>query len=145
MAVVFASVAPVCLYAQEQPTASELRLLDAVNRERRERGLKVLRWDPALALAAMRHAEEMAKHNAISHQFPGEPGLAARVNKAGVHFMAVAENVAQAQSTVTIHNLWMGSSGHRANILDKDMDSLGVAVVERNGDLFAVEDFCRHR
>jgi hypothetical protein len=35
----------------------------------------------------------------------------------------------------------MNSPPHRANILDPELDSLGVAVVERNGELFAVQDF----
>jgi uncharacterized protein YkwD len=131
--------------SQDHPNRGEKYLLDAANRERRAQHLHELRWDPALARAATRHANEMAKHNTISHQFPDEPGLGARVTKAGVHFASVAENVAEAKSPVTIHNLWMGSEGHRANILDKDMEFLGVAVVERGGNLFAVEDFCRKR
>jgi len=37
----------------------------------------------------------------------------------------------------------MHSPPHRANLLDKDMDSVGIGVVERNGELFAVEDFSK--
>jgi uncharacterized protein YkwD len=39
----------------------------------------------------------------------------------------------------------MKSPLHRANILDKDMDSIGVGVVEQGGQLFAVEDFSQVR
>jgi uncharacterized protein YkwD len=35
----------------------------------------------------------------------------------------------------------MRSSAHRANILDSDMDSIGIGVAERGGQLFVVEDF----
>jgi hypothetical protein len=31
----------------------------------------------------------------------------------------------------------------RANILDTDMDSAGIGVADRNGQLFAVEDFSK--
>jgi hypothetical protein len=31
----------------------------------------------------------------------------------------------------------------RANMLDTDMDSIGVGVVERDGQLFAVENFSK--
>jgi len=134
-----------CATGQDHPTRGEKYLMDCANGERRAQGLHELRWDPALAQAAMRHANEMARHDTISHQFPDEPGLGARVTKAGIHFAAVAENVAEAKSPVTIHNMWMGSEGHRANILDKDMEFLGVAIVERGGNVFAVEDFCRKR
>jgi uncharacterized protein YkwD len=37
----------------------------------------------------------------------------------------------------------MRSPQHRANILDSDMDSVGIGVAERNGQMFAVEDFCK--
>jgi uncharacterized protein YkwD len=39
----------------------------------------------------------------------------------------------------------MKSPPHRANILDRDMDSIGVGVVEQGGQLFAVEDFSQAR
>ena len=35
----------------------------------------------------------------------------------------------------------MNSPPHRANLLDPELDSVGIAVTERNGTLFAVEDF----
>jgi uncharacterized protein YkwD len=37
----------------------------------------------------------------------------------------------------------MKSPQHRANILDTDMDSAGIGVAERNGQLYAVEDFSK--
>jgi len=42
-----------------------------------------------------------------------------------------------------VHKEFMNSPNHRANILDRDMDSVGIAVVERGGKLFAVEDFAQ--
>ena len=35
----------------------------------------------------------------------------------------------------------MHSPPHRANLLDREMNAIGIAVTERNGTLFAVEDF----
>jgi hypothetical protein len=35
----------------------------------------------------------------------------------------------------------MNSPPHRANLLDPHLDSIGIAVAEREGTLFAVEDF----
>jgi uncharacterized protein YkwD len=37
----------------------------------------------------------------------------------------------------------MHSQSHRANILDMDMNSIGVGVVEQGHQLFAVEDFAQ--
>ena len=39
----------------------------------------------------------------------------------------------------------MKSPQHRGNILDGDMDSVGIGVAEGNGQLFAVEDFGKAR
>lgn len=130
-------------YAQEYASRAERELFAAANRERQAQGLPTLRWNLALADAARRHAQIMASRQSISHQFPGEPSLPARASKAGASYMALAENVAEAPSAAEIHNLWMHSPGHRANILDRDMDSVGIAVAQRNGEFYAVEDFSK--
>jgi uncharacterized protein YkwD len=39
----------------------------------------------------------------------------------------------------------MNSPPHRANILGRDMDSIGVGVVELGGQLFALEDLSQAR
>ncbi len=122
-------------------TVSEQYLFAAANQVRVERGLQPLRFDPQLTQAAFLHAREMATHRAISHQFSGEADLAARAGKAGVRFSLVTENVAEGPNSALIHDLWMQSAGHRANVLDPKVDSLGVAVVAFQGQLYAVQDF----
>jgi uncharacterized protein YkwD len=87
----------------------------------------------------------MAEHRSAQHGFEGEPSLSARVKQAGVHFSWLAENVIQGPSPEFIHEQFMKSPPHRANILDRDMDSIGVGVVEQGGQLFAVEDFSQAR
>jgi hypothetical protein len=42
-----------------------------------------------------------------------------------------------------MHSAWMHSEGHRHNLLDPNVDSVGIAVVARGRQLFAVEDFER--
>lgn len=121
----------------------ERTLFDAANRERRERRLRPLKWDAVLAAAARRHAILMADRDELSHQFPEEPALPARAQAAGVKFSSVAENIAYGPSTSAIHTGWMHSPHHRANLLDAESDSVGIAVVEHDGTLFAVEDFAR--
>jgi hypothetical protein len=85
----------------------------------------------------------MAAHESISHQFPGEPELTDRGASAGVPFSAISENVAEAPNAVQIHDMWMRSDHHRANLLDPRVDSVGISVIVRNGELYAVEDFAR--
>lgn len=118
-------------------------LFDASNRERAARRLPPLRWDATLARAAREHALLMARTGAISHQFPGEPGLSTRISQAGARFTLVAENVGDAESVQNLHTAWMKSPPHRANLLHPEVDAVGIAVAERNGLLYAVEDFAR--
>jgi len=124
--------------------AAERALFDATNRERAAQGLPALAWDAALATAAQRHTARMAEEHAISHQFPGEAALLDRTSQAGAHFSLVAENVAEGPDTETIHEGWMHSPGHRANILDAQLTVIGIAVVSRGRQLYAVQDFA-HR
>jgi hypothetical protein len=122
---------------------AEQYLLSAANQERLARGLSQLRRDPQLAVAAADHARQMAAHEGISHQFAGEAELTSRGASAGVGFSLISENVAQAPSVVEIHEMWMHSEHHRTNLLDPSIDSAGISVVERDGELYAVEDFAK--
>lgn len=135
------SFAPSLLRAQAKASAAERELFDDANRERTARGVAPLRWDSQLAEAARLHALRMAQQNAISHQFPGEPDFSTRLHDAGAHFSSAAENVAEGPTPGMVHDGWMRSPGHRENLLDPEMSSLGVGVVERGGQLFAVQDF----
>ena len=129
--------------ARLAPSPAEQTIFDSANRERAARGLQPLKWNASLALAARLHAQMMAQEGAISHQFPGEMDMGTRISMAGVHFISAAENVAEAPSAAALHQAWMNSPPHRQNILDPELDSLGVAVVERDEQLFAVQDFAQ--
>ena len=48
-----------------------------------------------------------------------------------------------APDPVAIHNAWMRSAGHRANLLNPQVDRVGVAVVAGRNGLFAVADYER--
>jgi Cysteine-rich secretory protein family len=140
---------PPCAVAQHSnplpdiPTVAEQYLLAAANQERAARNLPLLHRDPQLARAAAQHAQAMAAHGSISHQFAGEPALANRGASLGVAFSRISENVAEAPSAVQIHEMWMNSEGHRANLLDPAIDAAGIRVIARNGELYAVEDFAK--
>jgi uncharacterized protein YkwD len=127
----------------ETATIAEQYLLSAANQERAVRGLSELHRDVKLAHAAANHAEQMAEHRSISHQFPGEAELTDRGASAGVAFSVISENVAQAPGVLQIHDMWMHSEHHRANLLDPAVDSVGISVIARGGELYAVEDFAK--
>jgi uncharacterized membrane protein YccC len=116
-------------------------LFESANRERVAHNLPPLKWNAALAAAAGKHASRMAAQNTLSHQLPGEPSMIDRASRAGARFSALAENVAEGPNAEEIHRQWMKSPPHRANLLDPQLDSVGIAVSVRSGTLFAVEDF----
>jgi uncharacterized protein YkwD len=127
--------------SRPQAVAPETQLLEAANRDRASAGLRPLQWDMSLAAAARQHAQRMAQANTLSHQFPGEPPLQQRATQAGARFSMIAENVAEAPSAAHLHQQWMNSPPHRANLLDPELNAVGIAVVQSGGTLFAVEDF----
>ncbi len=127
--------------AQLQRNDSERQLFEALNRERTAQGLPELQWDNALFKAARQHALRMVNLNMLEHQLPSEPKLEERLAEAGARFGAIAENIAIGSNPQTIHAGWMDSPGHRRNILDPRLTSVGVAAVRGTGGLFAVQDF----
>ena len=130
-----------CSARAQNPSEEEQYLFDAANRERASRQLPALKWDPALAEAARRHAALMAKEDNLAHQLPGELPLDQRSARAGARFSRVGENIAVGPELEPIHAGWMHSPGHRANILEPRFTALGVGVVARAGQLFSVQDF----
>lgn len=113
------------------------------NQARAEAGAAPLRWDAALARAAVEHCRLMVSMGTIGHRYQGEADLAVRAAAAGARFALIEENVAEAPSALEIHSAWMHSSGHRKNLLSPDVDRVGIAVIASQGELFAVADYAR--
>ena len=127
--------------SRPQPNTPEAILFNAANRDRATAGLPAFHWDANLAEAARLHAERMAQHNTLSHQLPGEAALQDRAQQAGARFSMIAENIAEGPSPQGLHTQWMNSAPHRANLLDRQLNSIGIAVVQRGNVFFAAEDF----
>ncbi len=127
--------------APPQSSAADVTLFNAANRDRSAAGLPPLEWDAALAASAHQHAVRMAQANTLSHQFPGELPMQDRARQAGARFSLIAENVAEGPTVTGLHTQWMNSPPHRANLLDPDLNSVGISVVQAGNMLFAVEDF----
>ncbi len=124
-----------------QNGSPENALLEAANHSRAAAGLLALQWDAALAAAAREHAVRMVQQNTLSHQFPGEMPLQDRAKQTGARFSLIAENVAEGPSVLGLHTQWMNSAPHRANLLDHELNAVGIAVVQSGNMFFAVEDF----
>ncbi len=119
------------------------QIVALANQTRAQAGAGRLQWDPALAQAALYHCRRMAAEGPISHRYGGELDLAARAGQAGAHFSLIEENVAIGPSAYEIHQQWLHSPGHRSNLLNPEVDRIGVAVVASRGVLYAVADYAR--
>jgi uncharacterized protein YkwD len=129
------------------PSASpdEQTLLQLANQARAQHNLPPLRWDNALAAAARNHLRWVMRNpNELLHQYPGEPDLVTRGANAGGRFSTISENIAgHGQTPAALQQIWMTTPTHRANLLDPKLNVVGIAVVENQGLLFAVQDFGR--
>ena len=143
-ALVAAQIAAQGLHPGSGNLAAEAEKIRALANEAREQaGVGRMEWDQALAAAALQHCLRMAAEGPIAHRYGGEPDLSARAAQAGAHFSVIEENVAVGPSADAIHEEWMQSAGHRANLLSPDVDRVGVAVVAARGVLYAVADYTR--
>ena len=81
--------------------------------------------------AAQLHADQMASMGQMAHSLPGAryPQPKDRLAAVGYNWQAYAENVAYGQGNpASAISSWMGSSGHRANILNPGLTEIGTAV-----------------
>lgn len=96
-----------------------------VNAERAKAGLSPLTVDTRVAEAAQLRAQEIKK--TFSHTRPDGSSFSTALSQAGVSYRGTGENIAYGQnSPEAVMQGWMNSSGHRANILNKDYTSIGV-------------------
>lgn len=113
------------------------RVLDLVNHARASarscggqlfKPVQPLRWNDSLALAALLHAEDMARHNYFSHQGRDGSSPGQRVERLGYRFRATGENIAGGQRTPeeTVAG-WIKSPGHCVNLMNAAFTEMGAA------------------
>src|SRR5829696_726296 len=118
-------------------------LFDRLNAERRARGLAALKWDGDLARVAGDWSAQMARTGNFAHRDLGAAGGLPGMSK----FSALGENIAWVEGYPSMGNQlhvgWMKSEGHRANMLQRGFDSVGIGVVCAGGRAWATQNFGR--
>lgn len=100
-------------YAQE--------LFTSTNEQRTQAGLTPLTWSDCLATKALPRAQATLPEDALRHQ-----ALFATCNVGAT----AGENLTRGPYPPdNVVERWMGSEGHRANILDPDFTIIGIACV----------------
>lgn len=117
------------------------QLFALANLARMHAGAGPLQWDPALAEAARQHCLRMTEEGEIAHRYGGEPSLTERAATTGARFSLIEENIAVGPTADAIHEEWMQSPPHRANMLNPKVNRMGAAIVAARGTLYAVSDF----
>lgn len=105
-----------------------------LNRQRAKRGVPRLDRHKQLDAPSREHSRYMVEHRCFDHECPGELALSARIrgylSKDG---RAWGENIAWGGGALgsprSIVHSWMGSEGHRRNILSRQYEHVGVGVV----------------
>ena len=127
------------------PTKFESDLLMLINRRRTSIGCGSLVYRSTLAYAARQHTSRMIAAQQISHQLAREPSLATRITNAGyTPWRLLAENLAEGtRGPYATYQLWMHSSGHRANIQNCSLRNAGIGSAWSNDVTWNTIDFGR--
>jgi hypothetical protein len=123
--------------------AEDWQIVVLANQARAAAGAGALEWDVALGEAARQHCLRMVAEGPIAHRYGGELDLTERAAQAGAHFSLIEENVAIGPTPAEIHEEWMHSPGHRDNLMNPEVNRVGVAIVASRGVLYAVADYAR--
>ena len=109
------------------------KLLNLVNKARNENGLSSLTLNSSLSNVAQKKAEDMKNNNYFSHTSPTYGSPFDMIKSFGINYKTAGENIAKGQKTAEeVFNAWMNSSGHRANILNKNFTQMGIGYTSGN-------------
>jgi uncharacterized protein YkwD len=121
---------------------AEQRMVELANQSRAQAGLPALASDSGLSQAARIHAQAMVDAHQLSHQFDGEPALPQRLaSMTKLQLDREGENVAFDYDPDHGHQHLMLSPPHRANLLNRAYNVVGLGVVRSGDRLYIVEDF----
>ena len=125
------------LFEQREPEISSDEIFELTNNERIKNGLKPLKRNPKLDKAALERAKVIIEYDEFAHEAT-KSGLSytKAVKKANYWNINYGENLASGQYTSSeVVDEWMNSESHRANILDRKFQEVGIATYsgELNG------------
>ena len=117
-------------------SAFESRVVELTNQERAANGCSVmLAANDKLHQAADGHSADMLGRDFFSHTNPDGEGPGERLAEVGYDWVWYGENIAAGYASPEgVVAGWMGSSGHRANILNCNFTGIGVGHAYDAGD-----------
>jgi len=106
-----------------------------INDDRADKDRAALELDLELSRYAKRHSQDMVDAGALFHTID----LAAKLK--GKHWSIGGENVGVAPSLPDLEDMFMASTPHRRNILNREFDHFAVGVVESDGNFWVTVIF----
>jgi uncharacterized protein YkwD len=104
---------------------------DLINKYRAQNGLKPLKLNAELSVAAKNHSADLAKWDRISHFGSDGSNPWDRVKRSGYNARLAAENVGTGQTTIDeVFKGWKESPGHNKNLLLSEAEHMGIALVQ---------------
>ena len=113
-------------------TASvEDQVVELVNQERANYGLKALKSNWELARVARYKSQDMIDRKYFDHNSPTYGTPFQMMKNFGISYSSAGENIAAGQATPKeVVQAWMNSEGHRKNILSSSYTEIGVGYVK---------------
>ena len=109
--------------------AMQSEVIEALNAQRKARGLSPLRLSVTLDKAAQGHACDNAKRMSISHVSSDGSKLQQRLRRAGYAYRTAAENTGRGfASGARAVQWWMNSPKHKENMLMSQVRDVGVGI-----------------
>lgn len=108
----------------------EQQMAALINLERKKHGLRQVSFCNDLCLVGRKHSLEQLRANTIYHDSPITGSVADRLVRDNVGFISCGENLAMGNDMKTLHQKLMLSPSHRANILQKDFNQIGIGIYQ---------------
>lgn len=109
---------------------NEKSMFNLVNLERKKAGVKELTLREELVPIARNYAKDMWERSYFSHYSPEGEDVSDRLDKAGITYRAVGENLALAPTLIVAHTGLMNSEEHRKNILEPLYKQVAIGIVD---------------
>ena len=117
------------------------QFVDLMNAHRESAGCQALSWHAGAGQVAQAHSADMVARDFFSHTNPDGESPFDRLAAAGISYGAAGENIALTQGGPSaVLSLWLGSSGHRANIERCGYTHHGVGLVDGRWTHLFLED-----
>ncbi|HHW67507.1 MAG: hypothetical protein PWP07_148 [Epulopiscium sp.] len=103
-------------------------MLEYINNERKKAGLQPYVMNEELQNIASLKAKDMAENNYFGHVSPTYGSPFDMLKNFGISYRIAGENIAGNSSVKNAHDAFMNSPGHKANILSKNYDQIGIGI-----------------